>query len=45
MDILQPNTPIDFTLDKDRMKFKANGKKWEFFLVGTSAIGANPQPK
>jgi hypothetical protein len=45
MDILEPNTPIDFTIDKDRMKFKAKGKKYEFLVVGTSAIGANPQPK
>ncbi len=45
MDILEPNTPIDFTLDKDRMKFKANGKKYEFLVVGTSAIAANPQPR
>jgi hypothetical protein len=38
MDILQPNTPIEFTLNKDKMKFKANGKKYEFLVVGTSAI-------
>jgi hypothetical protein len=38
MDILQPNTPIDFNLNKNKMKFKANGKKYEFLIVGTSAI-------
>ena len=44
MNIFPPNTPIDFTLDKDKMKFKANGKKYEFLVVGTSAIptGASP---
>jgi len=41
MEILHPNTPIDFTLNKNKMKFKANGKKYEFLVVGTSAI--NPQ--
>lgn len=40
-EILQPNTPIDFNLNKNKMKFKANGKKYEFLVVGTSAI--NPQ--
>jgi hypothetical protein len=39
-DILPANTPIEFTLDKDKMKFKANGKKYEFLVVGTSAVGA-----
>jgi hypothetical protein len=36
--ILPANTPIQFTLDKDRMKFKVNGKKYEFLVVGTSAL-------
>jgi hypothetical protein len=38
--IIPANTPIEFTLDKDKMKFKANGKKYEFLVVGTSAVGA-----
>jgi len=38
--ILPANTPIEFTMDKDKMKFKANGKKYEFLVVGTSAVGA-----
>jgi len=38
--IIPANTPIEFTLDKDKMKFKANGKKYEFLVVGNSAIGA-----
>jgi hypothetical protein len=41
MAIIPPNTPIDFTLDKDKMKFKANGKKYEFLVVGTSALPPN----
>lgn len=39
--IIPPNTPIEFTLDKDKMKFRANGKKYEFLVVGTSVIGAS----
>jgi hypothetical protein len=38
--ILPANTPIEFTLDKDKMKFKVSGKKYEYLVVGTSAIGA-----
>jgi hypothetical protein len=41
--ILPPNTPIEFTVDKDKMKFKVNGKKYEFLVVGASAISTkNP---
>lgn len=36
--ILAANTPIQFTLDKDKMKFKANGKNYEFLVVGVSAF-------
>jgi hypothetical protein len=39
--ILPANTPIEFTVDKDKMKFKANGKKYEYVIVGTSAVGAS----
>jgi hypothetical protein len=39
--IFPPNTPIYFTLEKDKMKFKINGKKYEFLVVGTSAVGAH----
>jgi hypothetical protein len=38
--ILPANTPIEFTIAKNKMKFKANGKKYEFLIVGTSAIGS-----
>jgi len=37
-DILPTNTPVQFTLDKDVMKFKLNGKKYEFRVVGSSAL-------
>jgi hypothetical protein len=40
---LPANTPIEFTLDKDKMKFKANGKKYEYLVVETSSVGAPPK--
>lgn len=40
--IIPANTQIQFTIDKDKMKFKFNGKGYEFLIVGTSAIGAQP---
>ena len=36
--ILPANTPIQFTLDKNKMKFKLNGKNYEFLIVGTAGI-------
>jgi hypothetical protein len=42
-EILPPNTPIEFTVEKDTMRFKVNGKKYEFLVVGASAISTkNP---
>jgi hypothetical protein len=41
--IIPANTPIEFTLDKDKMKFKANGKSYQFLVVGSSALGATPK--
>lgn len=38
-EIIPPNTPIEYTMDKNKIKFKANGKKYEFLVVGTSATG------
>jgi len=38
--IIPANTPIQFTIDKDKMKFKVNGQGYEFLIVGTSAIGS-----
>ena len=31
------NTPIEFTLDKDKIKFKANGKSYEYLVVSEVA--------
>jgi hypothetical protein len=37
-EIFPSNTAIQFTLAKDKMKFKVNGKKYEYLVVGTSAV-------
>ena len=34
------NTAVDFTLDKDKMKFKANGKSYEYLVVSEAAVAA-----
>lgn len=31
------NTPIEFTLEKDKIRFKANGKSFEYLIVSESA--------
>lgn len=35
--LIPVNTPVEFTLDKDKMKFKANGKKYEYLVVSEAA--------
>jgi hypothetical protein len=34
--IFPPNTPIQFTIEKDKMKFKVNGDSYKFLIVGMS---------
>ena len=34
------NTPIQFTLDKNKVKFKVNGKSFEFIVVGQAAASS-----
>jgi hypothetical protein len=41
-ELIPVNTNIEFTLDKDKMKFKANGKKYEYLVVSETAA---PMPK
>ncbi|HTB91993.1 MAG TPA: hypothetical protein VK728_04130 [Candidatus Sulfotelmatobacter sp.] len=36
------NMPVEFTLDKNKMKFKADGKSYEFLVVAQAA--APPAP-
>jgi len=35
------NTPIEFTLDKDKIRFKANGKSYEYLVVSEAAATAD----
>src|ERR1700687_2039246 len=35
--LIPVNTPIEFTLDKDKIKFKANGKSYEYLVVSEAA--------
>jgi hypothetical protein len=42
-ELIPINTPIEFTLDKDKIKFKANGKSYEYIVVSeTAAAAATP---
>lgn len=36
--IIPANSAIQFAISKDKMKFKLNGKTYEFLIVGTSVI-------
>ncbi|HTP68836.1 MAG TPA: hypothetical protein VMJ35_08035 [Dongiaceae bacterium] len=38
--VIPANTPIEFTIDKNKMKFKFDGNKFEFIIVSTAAINA-----
>ncbi len=39
------NAPVELTLKKDKMKFKANGKEYEMLVVSESAAPAATAPK
>ena len=39
--LIPVNTPVEFTLDKDKMKFKANGKSYEYIIVSEAAVAAD----
>jgi hypothetical protein len=38
--LIPVNTPVEFTLDKDKIKFKASGKKYEYLVVSEAAVTA-----
>jgi hypothetical protein len=42
-ELIPVNTSIEFTLNKDKMKFTANGKKYEYLVVSETAV-ATPKP-
>jgi hypothetical protein len=39
-DLLPVNAPVELTLNKDKMKFKVNGKSYEMLVVSESAAPA-----
>src|SRR5271167_1387128 len=38
--LIAPNTPVTFTIDKNKMKFKANGKSYDYLVVSQTAAAA-----
>src|SRR5580692_3629976 len=43
--LIPVNTSVEFTLEKDKMKFKADGKKYEYLVVSeAAAAAATPKP-
>jgi hypothetical protein len=38
--LIPVNTSVEFTLEKDKMKFKANGKRYEYLVVSETAAPA-----
>lgn len=40
--IIPLNTAVEFTLDKNKVKFKLNGKSFEFIVVGQAAASSAP---
>lgn len=38
--LIPVNTSVEFTLSKDKMKFKANGKSYDYLVVSESAADA-----
>ena len=42
--IIPANSAIQFAISKDKMKFKLNGKTYEFLIVGTSVITQRTNP-
>jgi hypothetical protein len=39
-DLIPLNTAIQFTLDKNKMKFKVNGKSFEFMVISQAAASS-----
>ena len=38
------NTSIEFTLDKDKIRFKASGNSYEYLVVSEAAASASAKP-
>jgi hypothetical protein len=39
-ELLPVNAPVEFSLNKDKMKFKVNGKSYDMLVVSESAVPA-----
>jgi hypothetical protein len=39
-ELLPMNSPVEYTMSKDKMKFKLNGKEYEMLVVSESAVPA-----
>jgi hypothetical protein len=37
--LLPVNSPVEFVIDKDKMKLKVQGKQYEFLVVSETAVG------
>lgn len=44
-ELIPINTPIEFSIDKDKIKFKAAGKSYEYIVVSESAASSDAAPK
>jgi hypothetical protein len=42
--LLPINAPVELTINKDKMKFKVNGKEYEMMLVSEAAAPASASP-
>ena len=42
--LIAVNSAVEFTIDKNKMKFKANGHSYEYLLVAESAAGSAAKP-
>ena len=40
--IIPLNTAVQFTLDKNKLKFKANGESFEFIVISQAAASSTP---
>jgi hypothetical protein len=43
-EMLPVNAPVELTIDKDKMKFKVNGKSYEMLVVSEAAAPAAAAP-
>ena len=42
--MLPLNSPVEFTMNKDKMKLKVQGKSYEFLVVSEAAVAPDAKP-